>query len=404
MRRHESVVCLSLAGLALALAAAGCSGPAAVTGPDGSSSVSGAAVLQGAIVGAGLGSSSSNAAVHALAGGSGFRVSVVGTPLSTEVDEEGQFALAGVPAGSVRLRIEGPGVSAQLEVSGLVDGQVTSIQVRISGGVAELASAPTCAPTAETFFSGTVEQVSGTRLVVSGRPVDVSEIKKVWRGERRAQLSDLQVGDQIKVFGTLRGDGVVLAEEIAILSSEPGGGGDTWVRFTGTVESVSASSLDLHGNPNSGSYPTLIVKGTTVRTNEYTKVARSDGAPMSASEIRVGQTATVEGWRKPDGSVRATGITVDGAGSGTGGTWASFKGRVESVTALDAAGGVHVSCVLKMKVAGRYVQTDGSTVFLWSDGSSLDPYAIVGGDQAYVEGWSKPEGYVLATKVVVDRR
>jgi acetyltransferase-like isoleucine patch superfamily enzyme len=57
-----------------------------------------------------------------------------------------------------------------------------------------------------------------------------------------------------------------------------------------------------------------------------------------------------------------------------------------------------------MKVAGRYVQTDGSTVFKWSDGSSLDPYAIVAGDQARVEGWSQPEGYVLAAKVVVTRR
>ena len=125
---------------------------------------------------------------------------------------------------------------------------------------------------------------------------------------------------------------------------------------------------------------------------------------MSLGEIKVGQTATVEGWKKTDGSVRATQIVVEGTGTGGGATWATFKGRVESVVALDAAPGVHGSCVLKMKVAGRYVQTDGSTVFKWSDGSVLDPYAVVSGDQAYVEGWSKPEGYVLATKVVLDKR
>jgi hypothetical protein len=130
-----------------------------------------------------------------------------------------------------------------------------------------------------------------------------------------------------------------------------------------------------------------LVKGLTVRADGQTKVRRSDGSAMSASEIKVGQTATVEG-----------------TGTGPGATWAAFKGRVESVVALDAASGVHGSCILKMKVAGRYVETDGSTVFRWSDGTALDPYAVVSGDQAYVEGWSKPEGYVLAAKVVVDKR
>ncbi len=386
--RRKQFVCLTLAGLALALAVAGCGGSSAVTGPDAATPVAGNAVVQGTVTGA----------------GAGLQVGVVGMPLVAPVDDEGQFALAGLPAGTATLKFEGAGIDARVSVPGLQDGLVTSITVQLSGGSAQLTGTPSCAPTAETFFSGTLEQISGTRLVVSGRPVDVSEVKKVWRGERRIQLSDLQVGDRVKVFGILRGDGVVLAEEIAVLSSEPGGGGDTWVEFTGKVESVGASSLDLHGNPNTGSYPTLIVKGITVRTNESTKVKRSDGSPMSASEIKVGQTATVEGWKKSDGSVRATGITIDGAGSGTGGTWVSFKGRVDSVAALDAASGVHASCVLKMKVAGRYVETDGSTVFKWSDGTALDPYAIVVGDQAYVEGWSKPEGYVLATKVVVDKR
>ena len=57
-----------------------------------------------------------------------------------------------------------------------------------------------------------------------------------------------------------------------------------------------------------------------------------------------------------------------------------------------------------LSVAGRTVKTDGSTRFKWSDGTSLDPYAIVTGDQAQIEGWSQPEGYVLAAKVVVTKR
>lgn len=294
MRRNRFVF-LSLAGLAVALAAAGCGGSSAVTGPDAGAPAAGNAVVQGTVTGA----------------PAGLQVGVVGTRLVAPVDDEGQFALVGVPAGTATLKFDGAGIDARVSVPGLQDGQVTSITVKVSGGSAQLTGTPNCAPTADTFFSGTLEQMAGTRLVVAGRTVDASEIKKVWRGDRRIPLSDLQVGEKVKVWGTLRGDGVVVAEEIVALTSGPGSGGETWV---------------------------------------------------------------------------------------------TFKGRVEAVAALDAASDVHVSCVLKMKVAGRYVETDGSTAFRWSDGSALDPYSIVVGDKAYVEGWSKPEGYVLATKVVMDKR
>jgi hypothetical protein len=349
--------------------------------------VAGNAVVQGTVKGA----------------SAGLQVGVVGTPLLAPVDDEGQFALSGVPSGTATLRFEGAGVDARVPVPGLQDGLVTSVTVQLSGGAAQLIGTPNCTPTAETFFSGTIDSIALPRLVVAGRTVDASEIRKVWRGERRIQLAELQAGEKVKVWGTLRGDGVVLAEEIAALTAGPGATGETWVTFTGKVESVGASSLDVQGSPNPGT-TTLVVKGVTVRTDGQTKVRRSDGSPMSLAEIKVGQTATVEGWKKADGSVRATQIVVEGTGTGSGGTWATFKGRVESVVALDAASGVHGSCILKMTVAGRYVETDGSTVFKWSDGSALDPYAVASGDQAYVEGWSKPEGYVLATKVVVDRR
>jgi len=312
---------LRLAGLAAVLVAAGCGGSSAVTGPDRAApaATKGAAILQGAILGAGLGSAATGAAVHGLADDTGWTVGVAGTALTGSVDEDGRFALSGVPAGSVGLRIEGPGVSAQVQVTGLVDGQVTSIEVRITGGVAQMTTPPTCAPTAETFFTGRIDQIADTQLVVSGRRVDASQIAKVWRGDRRIGLSDLQIGEKVKVWGTLRGDGVVVAEEIQALTVDSGGKEATWVYFKGRVEGV--------------------------------------------------------------------------ASLGTGG----------GVAALDGEG-VHVACNLKLTIAGRTVETNASTIFKWSDGSALDPYAIVVGDQAAVGGWSKPEGYVQASKVMVDKR
>ena len=239
----------------------------------------------------------------------GLQVGVVGTPLVAPVDDEGQFALAGVPSGTATLRFEGSGIDARVPVPGLQDGLVTSVTVQLSGGTAQLTGTPSCTPTAETFFSGTIDSIARPRLVVAGRAVDTSQIKKVWRGERRIQLSDLQAGEKVKVWGTLRGDGVVLAEEIAALTTGPGSTGETWVSFTGKVESVAAASLDVHGQPQRGP-DLLVVKGITVRTDAQTKVKRSDGSPMSVGEIKVGQTATVEGWKKADGSVRATQIVV----------------------------------------------------------------------------------------------
>jgi hypothetical protein len=399
--RGSGFVRLLAAGLAAALVAAGCGGKgASVTGPD-EVPASGSAVLQGGIVGAGF-TSSSTGSVHALSSGSGMTVSVVGTALSTAVDEEGRFVMSGLPGGTATLRFEGGGVDARLTVPGLVDGQVLSIEVHMSGSSAELGSSPTCAPSAETHFSGALESIAGTRLVVAGRTVDASAVRKVWRGDRRIELADLQVGEKVKVWGTLHGDGIVMADEIIALTTEGSSGGMTWVTFSGKVEAVRSSSLDLHSNPNGGGYPTFAIGGVTVVTSSETKFRASDGGTLAPSDVKVGQKAEVEGWKRADGVVKAQKLTVEGSGSASG--WVSFKGRVESVVALDAAAGVHLSCVLKMKVAGRSVQTDGSTSFTWSDGSSIDPYAIVAGDQARIEGWSQPEGYVLAESVVITRR
>ena len=262
--RRKHLVCLFLAGLAAALAAAGCGGSGAVTAPE-EALATGAAVLQGTVMGS----------------PSGLQVGVVGTPLVASVDDEGQFALARVPAGTITLKLEGAGIDARVSVPGLQDGQVTSIKVQLAGGGAQLAGTPNCAPTAETFFSGMLESIAGTGLVVSGRAVEAGPSVKVWRGDRRATFDSLQVGDKVKVWGTLRGDGVVVAEEIQALTTEPGPTGWSWVVFSGVVESLKASSLDLHANPNTPSpsaYPTFVVKGVTVTTNADTKFRRSDGS------------------------------------------------------------------------------------------------------------------------------
>ncbi len=399
MRRRTRNVCLLSAGFALALLSAACGGSRAVTGAE-PPVAAGAAVLQGTVVGA----------------AEGLRVMAVGTAASAPVDEDGQFLMSSLPPGTAKLRFEGGGVSAQLTVSGLADGLVTTISVTLSGASAQLNGPATCLPSADTFFSGSLDQMSDTRLVVAGRPVDVTRLQKVWRGEHRIQLSSLQAGEKVKVWGVLRGDGVVQAEEIAALSND---NGESWASFSGKVETVSASALgerDLHGDPNGGGgggvyYPTLIIAGRTVYTSPQTTMRWSDGGSLDPHDIKAGQSAYAEGWKRSDGGIRCTGLRIEGSAPGGGaGTWISFKGRVDSVVAYDQGRvvrlGDHVtaSCNLSLTIAGRRVETDGGTTFKWSNGSGLDPYAIVVGDQAYVEGWAQPGGYVQAAKLVVDTR
>jgi hypothetical protein len=204
------------------------------------------------------------------------------------------------------LRFEGAGVDARLSVAGLQDGLVTSITVQLSGGSAQLTGTPNCTPTAEAAFSGVLEQVSGTQLVVGGRNVDASQVKKVWRDGKRIQFGDLRVGEKLKVWGTLRGDGVVVAEEIE--ARTPGAGAGTWVEFKGVVQSVvTASASDVGASCET---LTLVVAGQKVKTDGTTRFKWSDGSALSPGDIQVGDKATVAGWKK-DGYVLAEKLVVN---------------------------------------------------------------------------------------------
>jgi hypothetical protein len=303
---------LILAGLALGLAAAGCGSSSSVTGPEEKETpvvTLGAAVLQGTVVGDGF-TASSTAGFTALSEDSGWTVRVEGTALSTTVDDEGEFILSRVPAGTITLVFEGPGGTAQLTVSGLVDGQVLGLKVHLSGGTATVASQEPCTPTKETKLSGKLDSMTGTQLVVGGRPVDASQNRKVWRGWSRIKLDQLDVGEKVKVWGTLRGDGVIVSEEIEALDAR--GHDKKLVKFRGKVQSVGFRALEMHANPNrSCSYPTLVVSGRTVRTSSGTKFKWSDGTGLNPGDIRVGDKAYIEGWRKVGGVIAASKVVID---------------------------------------------------------------------------------------------
>lgn len=324
MRRMNLSV-LSAVGLAVVFAAAGCGGgSSSVSGPDAVPVAAGSAVIQGTVVGSGF-ATSPHGDVVASSGDSGMTVRVEGTGLSTAVDEEGEFILASVPAGSITLIFEGAGTNAKLIVSGVLDGQVMSLEVQVSGGDAHVTTPAYCTPTKYTKITGPLEEMTGSQLRVSGTPVDASQISKVWRGDRRIDLEQLVVGEKVKVWGTLNGNGVLLAEEIKALTS----GQKTWVTLEGRVSQVASSALDVHANPNGGSgscasasagdmhanpygstCPTFYVEGQKVVTDSGTKFTKAGGGAFDPASIAVGQHAYVEGWRKSSGPVTAEKVVI----------------------------------------------------------------------------------------------
>jgi len=321
-RTHLSV--LSSIGLAVVLATVGCGGgSSAVTGAD-DVPLAGNAVIQGTVVGSGFAAVPAGE-LSASSGDGGMTVRVEGTPLASGIDEEGEFILAGVPVGSVTLVFEGSGAGARLTVSGLVDGQVLSLEVQVSGADAYCTTPPRTTPSKYTKITGTLEEMSGTRLRVSGHPVDASQVSKVWRGNRRIELEHLVVGEKLKVWGTLGGDGVLVAEEIKALTS----GASQWVAFEGTITKVGASSRDIHANPNGGSgscagfassgvhanpnggsCPTFYVGKRKVVTDGSTKFRKKGGGNFDPQSIHAGQKAYVEGWRRPDGRTLAQKVVI----------------------------------------------------------------------------------------------
>lgn len=304
MRRVKAIVWVCVMGF-VAAAAAGCGRSSAVTGSEEPVAAGGASVLHGELQAPGLDGLSGLAPEVGQASGTGWVVSIAGTSLSSEVDFDGRFVLERVPAGTVTLKVNGPGLSAQVTVTGLLDGQVTSVEIRVTGGGAELTGTPKCTASAETFFSGSLDQLAGTSLVVAGRKVDASRIQKVWRGDRRIELASLVPGELVKVWGELRGDGVVVAEEIKALTS----GAQTFISISGRVDYVSSGFAGT--NPTPLYYPTLKVAGYLVHTKPDTRVWHSGGDAMNACDIKVGWYAAVEGWKQADGSVKATRIIAN---------------------------------------------------------------------------------------------
>jgi uncharacterized repeat protein (TIGR01451 family) len=68
----------------------------------------------------------------------GLTVRVVGSGLSSQVGDDGQFQITGVPGGTVRLQFTGNGVDVTISIQNVTADQFIEIQVQLSGSSAQI--------------------------------------------------------------------------------------------------------------------------------------------------------------------------------------------------------------------------------------------------------------------------
>lgn len=150
------------------------------------------------------------------------------------------------------------------------------------------------------------------------------------------------------------------------------------VSLRGQIESIGGS--DLH------------VSGRRVTIDGATKVLdRQNGATVLAA-FRVGDLVQIEGAGRPDGSVLALTLKLedrsDPAPAPAPGASVNFVGSIVSLSPLS--------------VAGRTVLTDASTRVLDRQNSPTTLAALRVGGIVEVEGTSRPDGSVLASKIKLE--
>jgi hypothetical protein len=275
---------LSLLGVCLAAAWAVACGSGSITDEISAPESASGAAIQGTVTVA-SGSGAADVGFGAGLGPSTVKVSVVGSGQSTTTDKQGRFTLTGLSAGTATLRFQTTATDARLTLGGLVEGQVLTIDVQVSGSDARLVS-----DRDDHEFTGTVDAVGGSSLVVSGTTVFTNGMTEIKRGNSDIALAEVHVGDTVKVQGERNGDGTVLAREIKVLGSTVPGPQGAEVEFEGLVESVTP--------------PSLVVSGRDVLTDSDTDF-KGKGKIDSVADLNVGDVVEVVGLQSSPSLVLA---------------------------------------------------------------------------------------------------
>lgn len=349
-------------------AAAPASGPATVTGsigvPMSSRGVTGAA---------------SSAA--------GMSVRVVGTEISAQVNERGEFSLAGVPPGDQHLRFSGHGNDATAPLNGIRPGETIRIQVVVDGSTA-IIEADSRQPGTQVEVEGLVESLPpitapGT-LVVAGRTIRVDTSTTITEGGAARTFDDLRIGYRVHVRASSV-DGTLVAGTIVIQNTRT----DSPVNLNGVISDLSGTASAFR----------FVVNGREVRGDGETAFSGNTTRTVDFGNLENGLRVEVKGVQG-DGFVYAQRIhvtfedpTPEPEPDPDQQESASIHGKLTSI------GGSAPNLVLV--VGGTTVRTSGATdVRRRGDLQPLSALAL--GQSLHVVGTRRSDGSLDARLIKID--
>ncbi len=137
----------------------------------------------------------------------------------------------------------------------------------------------------------------------------------------------------------------------------------------------------------------LQVADHSVVTDSATRFQGHGDASLSLADLRVGDALEVEGTLQADGSILAKSVSREDDTPG-----ASPSPQPEQEVSFSGA----IGSLSPLTVAGRTVMTDGNTRVQDHKGNRIGLSALKVGDTVEVEGTTRSDGSVLATKIKVE--
>jgi len=284
------------------LMAAACGGNAALSSVGPSSASAGASItgiVRGTAVTPTPSRTLSEETFTTLDSKSGVTISVVGTGISTNADNQGQFTLNNVPSGTVVLNFSAPNSNATVTVQGVGAGDRVQITVTVNGNNAhidserhnngEISSSITSIDSANKSF-----QAGNWTIKTTGSTV-------IRHGSKTVQFSDLKPGDHVQVRGTRDGN-TVTASEIKV---EQGGGQRGDNDDDDDEDNEAEVEGRVSGLANACPGITFMIGNTKVTADQNTTYRRT-----SCSAIKNDVKVEIEGTRQ-NGGILATRISLD---------------------------------------------------------------------------------------------
>jgi hypothetical protein len=296
----RSTVGTAVLVIVVALVAAACGGNGSLSSVGPSSTSAGASIsgiVRGSAVTPTPARTFGEATLTTLDARSGVTISVVGTGISTNADNQGQFTLDNVPSGTVALNFSAPGANATVTLQGVGANDRVQITVTVNGNNAHVDS--------EHHNNGEISARitsidSGNKSFQAGNwTIKTSGSTVIRHGSKTVPFSDLKVGDHVQVRGT-RDASTVTATEIKVEQQGQGGDNDDDNDHEAEVDGR------VSGLSNSCPGITFTIGNTKVTADQNTTYGRS-----SCSAIKNDLKVEVEGQRQNDGSVLARRISID---------------------------------------------------------------------------------------------